>query len=165
VRQQLWYKAGFKLGESQVKLVARLFVCVVAVLALGLVQGCASTPPPPHLAAFSPPTGDKSHVYFYQWPTGIVGSLRDVAFVLDDQMLGNINTGEWRRFEVSAGKHKYRMTELLKTEMEVDLKPGELYFFKGSLSAGFGLVIMTNHENDVARIKEFIKAGRMKYVE
>lgn len=99
--------------------------------------------------------------YFYQWKTGIFGALSDVKFVMNDEVLGSINTGEWLYFEVPAGPHEYVWNGgIIPQSTEMEFHEGSNYFFRGFLSTGSDTVSYVDDEQEINETIENIKSGR-----
>ena len=115
------------------------------------------------MSSYSKPTPGMAGVYFYQWKTGILGAASDVKFVLDGQIRGSINTGEWLYFEVPEGKHNYRLIGgLFPGEIEHQFTAGQNYFFRGVLSSFTDTVLWVNDAVAIDETVSNIKSGRYK---
>ncbi|AHI33419.1 hypothetical protein AU15_20905 [Marinobacter salarius] len=114
------------------KLLHRVLLLMVTSLSL---VGCASTPKvAPDMRAYSTPTEGTAGIYFYQWKTGMMGAMSDVKFVLNDEVLGRINTGEWLYFEVEEGTHEVRLLGgIFQQARPLEFVKGQNYFFRGAL--------------------------------
>ena len=132
------------------------------VITVILVGGCATGPVQQVDAShYSTPKTGTAGVYFYQWKTGILGAGSDVKFVLDGQVLGAINTGEWLYFEVPTGKHKYRFKGgLFPIEIEHDFREKQNYFFRGILSNFTDTVFWINDLIEIDDTMKHIQSGR-----
>jgi hypothetical protein len=141
------------------KLIKYLLALVVAIA----IQGCASyTPAPPvDMSNYSKPTAGTAGIYFYQWKSGIFGAFSDVKFVLDGQVLGSINTGEWLYFEVLEGNHSYRYRGgPFKSDTPFQFDAGKNYFFLGKLRDGMDSVSWINDPVALDEATANISSGR-----
>lgn len=143
------------------KLTRYIFILIAAIF----IQGCATSTPAPQvdMSGYSKAAPGMAGIYFYQWKTGIFGSLSDVKFVLDGQVLGSINTGEWMYLEVLAGEHKYRLKSgLIPIDIPHQFTAGQNYFFIGKLNGFTDSVVWIN---DIEKINEVVvnmESGRYK---
>lgn len=144
------------------KLVA-YFLLATAMVTL---SGCAITPKPQiDMSSYSKPTTGTAGVYFYQWKTGIFGALSDVKLVIDDKVLGSVNTGEWMYLEVPAGAHKYNMTNGMGAlKINLSFAEGGNYFFRGQLVNFSDTVYLINDEQEVAEVIKNMESGRYKKI-
>jgi len=139
-------------------------VLLLLVISLSLV-GCASTPKvAPDMRAYSTPTEGTAGIFFYQWKTGIMGAMSDVKFVLDEEVLGRINTGEWLYFEVEEGTHEVRILGgPFPQARPLEFVKGQNYFLRGALSNGMDVVVPIYSEDEIADAVKFIESGRYEH--
>jgi len=135
-------------------------------LALLLLNGCAVTPIPDS-SWVSIPEIEKAGVYFYQQKTGIFGSLYDVSLYIDDEKLGEINTGEWLYFEVPPGKHTYDLNagQLISNPIPVEFESGNNYFFRGFITMGSAHVVLIKNHQEIKYVANKIKSGWYEFGE
>lgn len=126
-----------------------------------IASGCATNGNMPMGSTqFTKPTDGMTGIYFYQWKKGIIGAAYDVRFVLDDKVLGQINTGEYMYFEVSPGVHKVRILHGLSSfHLPVEFKADMNYFFRGHISGFSQNVIWVNDDIEIQEVVKNIKSG------
>lgn len=135
----------------------------VLLTVLVTISGCAVTPPPDS-SWVSIPKKDQAGIYFYQHKTGFVGGLYDVGLYINGKKLGEINTGEWLYFDYPAGKHHYYVDgPILPTEVPVEFKAGNNYFFRGSIFMASPLVVLVTDPKEIKEAHENIQSGRYEH--
>lgn len=142
----------------------RFLGAFVALIAGVLMTGCGvSLTRPIDTSSFSKPSPGKAGVYFYSWKTGIIGSYSDVKLIMNDQVLGQINTGEYLYREQSPGKYKYRAVGgILPFYADIELVEGQNHFFRGAIVNFRDSVAWMNTEQELSEAQENIRNGRYK---
>lgn len=140
----------------------RLVRNFIALICVAMITGCAVSPKP-HVDTswYTQPSEGKAGIYVYQWKTGIHGAISDVKFVLNDQVMTKLNTGEWDYFEVSPGVYEFRLFggPFPQTE-DLTFEAGKNYFFQAALANAMDMVLPVYNEEDIREAIENIKSGR-----
>lgn len=139
-----------------------MFLKRILLLSVIFTVGCTSVPRTPvDMSEYSTPTEGFSGVYFYQHKTGVFGSLYDVKYVVDKQVLGKINTGEWLYLEVPTGEHKYTFSGgFLPQYLPFTFAEKQNYFFRGSIFQMAPYVVWINDEEKIRTVIQNIESGR-----
>lgn len=127
-----------------------------------IISGCATSGNMPiGSTQFTKPSDGTSGIYFYQWKKGLYGAAYDVRFVLNEKVLGQINTGEYMYFEIQPGTHKVRIINGISSfDLPVEFKANLNYFFRGHISGFTQNVIWENDEVEISEVVKNIKSGR-----
>jgi hypothetical protein len=140
-------------------IIKRLFPLFLLVL-----SGCATIPPVPiDMSWYSNPTEGKAGIYFYHSVEVKYMRPIDVKFILDNKIIGKINSDEWLYFEVPAGIHKYTFSDGIFPQIfEFNFVEGQNYFFHGFILMGRNTVIWINDEVKIKEAIKNIESGRYK---
>jgi hypothetical protein len=138
----------------------RLLTCVLTVygfVCFGFAQQPSTTASPQSQATpteAAPATSqpavqeDKATVYFYRYKQ-YVGSALAPSVYCDEAQLARMDNGRYFAVKLKPGKHTFRSNDK-QSGAEVDLKPGQEYFLRVELVAGF----MKGHGRLVAVVPE-----------
>lgn len=94
---------------------------------------------------------DKATVYFYRYKQ-YAGSALSPSVYCDEAELARMENGRYFSAKLAPGKHTFRSNDK-QSGVEVDLKPGQEYFLRVELVAGF----MKGHGRLVAVVPEQAK--------
>jgi hypothetical protein len=136
---------------------ALLFVCSVTFVSLGQQPSAPSAQSPsaqtepsagsPHSASHA----DQATVYFYRYKQ-YAGSALKPSVYCDEVQVARMDNGRYFTLKLDPGKHTFRSNDK-QSGAEVDLKPGQEYFLRVELVAGF----MKGHGRLVAVVAEQAK--------
>lgn len=135
---------------------------LLAAASLLFVQGCATDFARVDTSALSKPSQGQAGVYFFRQRVGPIGVLVDSHLAIDGKRVGSINNGDYIYLELPAGKHKYLMGSLPRTDVEVNMVEGENYFFEGSVIFAQSQVFLVSHTRSIELAAQLIKDGWYK---
>ncbi len=82
-------------------------------------------------------TQGKALVYFFR-PSAFVGNMASPTLVDNGKEIGDIENGQFVKYEALPGKHKFHTdTMIIDKETEFDLVAGETYYIRAALQQGF----------------------------
>jgi hypothetical protein len=134
-----------------------LLTCVVTFCSLagfGFAQQPASSQPPAPQTESAPATTqpatqmEKATVYFYRYKQ-YAGSALAPSVYCDEAELARMENGRYFTVKLAPGKHTFRSNDK-QSGAEVDLKPGQEYFLRVEIAAGF----MKGHGRLIAVVPE-----------
>lgn len=94
---------------------------------------------------------DKTTVYFYRYKQ-YAGSALSPSVYCDEAELARMENGRYFSVKLAPGKHTFRSNDK-QSGVEVDLKPGQEYFLRVEIAAGF----MKGHGRLIAVVPEQAK--------
>lgn len=145
-----------------------MYKIILSIAALSILPACSSTPYAPLAKeelrkAFNAPTVDKSGLYIYR--TGMFfgdGATKEIS--VDGKFIAKLRPKTFVYQEIQAGTHILSTKSSIGfSEISVDFKGGENYFFKQVFTPGAPLLGPATHLTQVDEIKgkEIVAKSRL----